>query len=84
MLAAVCFSSDYWRMGEPVDGNLFPTAHHNSMGYGPSVPQTKCIDCCHAAAKSSAPMIRGTYPENPSSHVVGGIEAIMRTELNSS
>ena len=46
MLAAVCFSSDYWHIGQPVDCNLFPTAHRNSMGYGPSVPQTKCIDCC--------------------------------------
>ena len=33
-------------MVQRVDGNLFPAVHRNSVGYGPSIPQTKYIDCC--------------------------------------
>ena len=43
MLAAVCFSSDYFHIGQPVNGNLLPTARRNGMGYGPSIPKTTCI-----------------------------------------
>lgn len=39
MLAVVCFSSDYFHIGQPVDGYLFPTARRNGMGYGPSIPK---------------------------------------------